>query len=78
MTIKNLPWQTIPASGPFLRPSLAAAYLGIGVSTYYEMAKSGELPPFVKLSDKSRASGVPKNWLDSVVAARVAGNLNAK
>lgn len=57
-----------PACGPLLRPAAAAAYLGLSISTFYEQIKAGMLPPLVKIG--SRASGVPKPWLDAFIAAR--------
>lgn len=56
-----------PACGPLLRPAVAA-YLGLSISTFYEQIKAGMLPPLVKIG--SRASGVPKPWLDAFIAAR--------
>lgn len=57
-----------PACGPLLRPAAAAAYLGLSISTFYEQIKAGMLPPLVKIG--SRASGVPKPWLDAFIATR--------
>jgi excisionase family DNA binding protein len=67
----NRPWIGIPATGPFVRVGDAAAYLGISKSTYYEEVSSGSLP-ICKIG--RRASGVPKPWLDAVIAARVAAS----
>ena len=72
------PWIGVTATGPVLRPAQAAAYYGVSLSTYYEMIKAGELPPFVKLGRRSRASGVPRAWLDAVIVSRAsAGNVEA-
>lgn len=64
------PWASIPPRGPIFRPSAAAAYVGLGLSTFYELVKLGELPPLLKLSNRARASGVPQCWLDAVIAAK--------
>ena len=58
-------------TGPFMRPSEAAKYLGLGLSTYYELAKSGAVPSPVKITPNGRASGVPKSLLDAFVQSRV-------
>ncbi len=60
----------MPAAGPILRPSAAAEYFGVSISTYYELIQAGVVPPFIKLSHRARASGVPKAWLDAAIAAR--------
>jgi excisionase family DNA binding protein len=66
------PWVGIAAQGPMLRPAQAAAYFGVSPSTYYSMIQAGDLPPFIKLGRRSRASGVPRAWLDAVIVARAA------
>lgn len=63
-------WAHVPAAGPILRPSAAAEYFGVSISTYYELIQAGVVPPFIKLSHRARASGVPKVWLDAAIAAR--------
>ena len=63
-------WKSVPPKGPLLRPPQAAAYLGIAVSTYYALAKSGDLPKPVKLFQGGRSSGVPKNQLDALISDR--------
>lgn len=68
---KTKPWDNIEACGPILRPPQAALYFGVGISTYYELIKTGDVPGFVKLSSKSRASGVPRNFLDAAIAAKI-------
>ena len=68
------PWTGIVAAGPILRPPEAAKYYGVGLSTYYELIKSGDVPGFIKLSFRARASGVPKAWLDAAIAARASGD----
>jgi excisionase family DNA binding protein len=72
--ISDPPWARVPPTGPMLRPAEAAAYYGVSVSSYYEMVHSGELPKFVKLGPRARSSGVPRVWLDAVIAARVAAS----
>ncbi len=65
----QLPWERLPAQGPIMRPAAAAAYFGVSISTYYELIQVGIVPPFIKLSHRARASGVPKAWLDAAIAA---------
>ena len=67
------PWAHLPAIGPILRPADAAAYLGISVQGYYEKAAAGSLPVPLKITG-GRASGVPRPWLDAVIAAAAAAN----
>jgi predicted DNA-binding transcriptional regulator AlpA len=61
------PWASVPATGPVLRPDAAAEYLGLSITHYYEQARRGILPKPIKMG--LRASGVPRPWLDAVVAA---------
>ena len=65
------PWETVAPTGPILRPADAAAYLGISIPGYYEKAAKGDLPTPIKMC--GRTSGVPRPWLDSVIAHAVAG-----
>lgn len=62
----NRPWDGVAATGPLLRPVDAAAYLGISISGYYEKAAKGSLPAPLKLG--GQASGVPRPFLDAVIA----------
>jgi predicted DNA-binding transcriptional regulator AlpA len=62
------PWDGLAAVGPLLRPKHAAEYLGIGRTTFYAHQKAGILPPPIKIGE--RASGVPRSFLDAVIAAR--------
>lgn len=62
------PWNTLPPTGPILRPAEAARYFGVSLSTYYELIHAGVVPPFLKLSHRARASGVPQPWLDAAIA----------
>lgn len=62
------PWNALPPTGPILRPAQAARYFGVSLSTYYELIHAGVVPPFLKLSHRARASGVPKPWLDAAIA----------
>jgi len=62
------PWLDVEPTGPFLRPKQAAEYIGVSLAGYYQHANDGNLPKFVKLS--LNASGVPRPWLDAVIAAR--------
>jgi predicted DNA-binding transcriptional regulator AlpA len=70
--VKTSAWAEIPAQGPIMRPAAAAEYFGVSISTYYELIQAGIVPPFIKLSHRARASGVPKAWLDAAIAARAA------
>lgn len=65
------PWDGVAPTGPILRPADAAAYLGISVPGYYDKAAKGALPAPLKLG--GRASGVPRNWLDAVIARAAGG-----
>ncbi len=65
-------WEIDAPKGPLLRPADAAAFLGIGLSTYYALAKSGDLPPPLKLTSCGRAAGVPKSQLDALIRSRAA------
>lgn len=70
MSSQIQPWAGIPASGPLLRPTEAARYIGFSRATYYVLAKQGIVPPpiHIGVGDRSGA-GVPKPWLDAVIAA---------
>lgn len=69
-SINSNPWAEVDPVGPILRPPAAAAYYGVGLSTYYELIKTGDVPGFIKLSSRARASGVPRVWLDAAIAQR--------
>lgn len=65
------PWADIPATGPLLRPKDAAAYIGYSPQQYYALATIGEMPPLIKIGRGQKgASGVPRPWLDAVIASR--------
>jgi predicted DNA-binding transcriptional regulator AlpA len=66
---EHSPWEAVPPTGPILRPAAAAEYIGLSLPTYYDQASRGLLPSPVKIS--GRASGVPRPWLDAVIADRV-------
>ena len=68
------PWAGIEPEGPILRPPDAAEYYGVGLSTYYQLAEAGHVPKPMKLADRARSSGVPKPFLDAVIAARVSAS----
>lgn len=69
----NQPWTAVAPLGPIMRPADAAAYLGYSVAQFYALAAQGELPRPIKIGrGHSGASGVPKGWLDAVIAARAA------
>lgn len=63
------PWENIPPTGPMLRPKEAAAWLGLSLTGYYEQCRSGHVPKPIKIG--LRSTGVPKPWLDAVIAFRV-------
>ena len=73
--ILSRPWLGLPATGPMLRPSEAARYLGLSRSQYYAGATDGRFPEPISIS--ARASGVPRAWLDAVIARRAAGRAAA-
>ena len=62
------PWEAVPPTGPILRPATAAEYLGLSVSGYYKQAARGLVPMPIVIG--RRASGVPRPWLDAVIASR--------
>ena len=65
------PWTSVLAQGPIFRPSAAAAYFGVALSTYYELiaAASCHLHQVVRSLPRERR---PKVWLDAAIAARAA------
>jgi excisionase family DNA binding protein len=69
------PWAGIPAQTPILRPSEAARHLGVSRSQFYTLVANGDLPRPFRIGERS--VGLPKAWLDSVVAARFAESLEA-
>lgn len=65
------PWKSIPATGPLLRPAQAAEYLGYkSRSHYYTLAQQGRVPAPIHVGGS--AAGVPKPWLDAIIAAAAA------
>ncbi len=67
------PWKVIPATGPLLRPAEAAQYLGYkSRSHYYELAKRGVVPEPLRFGQGTTSVGVPKPWLDAIIAAAAA------
>lgn len=63
------PWEAVPPTGPILRPAAAAEYLGLSVSGFYKQVAKGLMPAPIAIG--RRASGVPRAWLDSVIASRI-------
>ena len=61
-------YKSKPVIGPVMRPKEAARYIGVSVSCFYSLIKSGEIPPLIKLT--GRASGIPKPWLDAWLSLR--------
>ena len=68
MDLNSKPWKSIAATGPILRTELAAEYLGISKQRYYSLAAEGALPTPLKIG--TRASGLPRPWLDAIIAER--------
>ena len=66
------PWINIPATGPLLRPKAAATYLGCSVTQLYRLVAAGVVPKPFKATASGVASGIPRPWLDAVIAARAA------
>jgi predicted DNA-binding transcriptional regulator AlpA len=74
----DTPWNAVPPTGPMLRPSEAAAYLGFkSRQQLYEMVRCGEVPAPIRLRKVGNASGIPRPWLDAIIAARVAESVAA-
>jgi predicted DNA-binding transcriptional regulator AlpA len=74
----DMPWNAVPPTGPMLRPSEAAAYLGFkSRQQLYEMVRCGEVPAPIRLRKVGNASGIPRPWLDAIIAARVAESVAA-
>lgn len=68
------PWKSLPATGPLLRPAEAARYLGYKSRThYYNLVQKGLVPKPIQLGPScTSAVGVPKPWLDAIIAAGAA------
>lgn len=68
------PWKSLPATGPLLRPAQAAEYLGYKSRThYYNLVRQGVVPAPIQIGPGgTSAVGVPKPWLDAVIAAAAA------
>ena len=62
------PWAEIPPNGPIIRTTEAAEYLGLSIAQFYALANRGVLPKALKIGP--RASGVPRAWLDAIIADR--------
>ena len=69
-------WRNIPAAAPLLRPSEVSRQTGLSRSTLYELIIAKEFPPFIKIG--SRASAMPKVWLDAFIESRAIEALGAK
>lgn len=69
-------WKRLPPSGPLVKPSRAADYLGLGLSTYYALAKQGKVPAPIKVTPGGRAAGVPQNILEAFVQSRIEESKN--
>jgi excisionase family DNA binding protein len=69
--MESPPWADIPLRGPILRTNDAAEYLGLSVPYTYALIQRGDLPRPIKIG--ARATGIPRDWLDAVIAARAAG-----
>ena len=68
----DVPWKGVVAAGPLLRPDEAAKYVGFSTPHYYRMVARGLLPKPIKVGE--RATGVPRPWLDAVIASWIAGS----
>ena len=64
-------WKQLTPSGPLVKPTQAAKYLSLGLSTYYALAKQGRVPAPIKITPDGRAAGVPQNLLDAFVQGRI-------
>ena len=53
--------------GPLMRPKDAAAYLGIGLSTFWRKVATGEIPKPTKFFD--RVAAIPRGELDALIYA---------
>lgn len=72
MTILEKTLEGVPATGPILRTDEAAAYIGLTTDGYYKAASRGVVPRPILIGDpeaRSRATGVPRPWLDALIAA---------
>jgi predicted DNA-binding transcriptional regulator AlpA len=69
-TTEKHPEYSAMIMGPYFRPQAAAVYLGISISSFYNLVQQGLLPAPIKIGP--RASCVPKVWLDRVMAERAA------
>lgn len=69
-------WKQLTPSGPLVKPSQAANYLSLGLSTYYALAKKGKVPGPVKITPNGRAAGVPQNILEAFVQSRIEESKN--
>jgi len=67
------PWAGMPAAGPLLRVDEAARYVGYSKTRYYALAAVGEVPRPIKMGrGHGGAAGVPRPWLDALIADWVA------
>ena len=73
MSDRMQPWLTTVVEGPLLPPAEAASYLGVSRASFYRFVEDGVLPRPILMG--TRASGLPKSWLDSILAARAAASL---
>lgn len=68
------PWAGIPATGPMLRPAQAAAYLGCSRTTFYALVNKGVCPQPIKIGfGHNGVAGIPRPWLDALIASRAEG-----
>lgn len=71
--ISSKPWAAIPPRGPLLRVPEAARYIGYSKTQFYALVASGELPKPIKIGRGfNGSSGVPRAWLDAIIAAKAA------
>ncbi|ALJ12521.1 helix-turn-helix transcriptional regulator [Sphingopyxis macrogoltabida] len=77
MTISSKPWLGISPTGPLLRAKDAAEYVACSKAHFFTQIEKGILPPLIHIDPECRARGVPKPWLDAVIAERAAATLDA-
>lgn len=69
-------WERVPVEGPIWRPKELCKRLGVSRSQAYQMIADGNLPPFIKLSD--RASGMPESWLAAFLEKQAQKSIRAR
>ena len=77
MTEKTLtkPWDGVPAYGRQLRLKEITEITGLKKTSVYELIKSGEFQPLIKVG--KRASALPESWLAAFIEQRAKVSLEA-